>query len=485
MAGKSLPDSKRLSLLRAVSAIPVDADADEDLLGTFLPGPQYSRALDRTTLVIRGERGAGKTALFHLLQLLQTRGVPLSAVIPGAPDGRRVTGFSERGLGHPTADAVGAFASTADDAGLRALWLGHLAGRLIAEGTDGAGFPDGVRSAWERDLHTPRSWTQLVQRESGAVWAWLDTVERRSEETLFVVYDHLDRVAPTDRRSRERVTSALLSLWLSLSQRYDRLRGKILVREDLFSATVTSFADATKLESRSVRLEWPAGRLYALLVRRMLAHPELREWMEEVAQTRVVEDDTLGALPDPLELDDPSQDRFATALVGRFMGSGPTKGFAHRWMINHLRDARGIATPRSLLELVRGAAARALEDGPRAGYRRLLHPSELQAALVLSSRRRVREQLEDYPVVGRLANLEGKTLFLSRTELRRSLATLPRDARPGSGDDDGFDERGDEVLEELLRLGVIADRGGDRFDIPDAYRHAFGIKRRGGPRTAS
>jgi hypothetical protein len=420
--GKSLEPEARRSLLQELASIPVDADTDDLVLGTFLPGPQHQRALDRRVLVVRGERGAGKTALFQLLHTLERRNIPLSDVIRGAPEGRRIDGFSEEGTSHPPAPIIEAFAEKSNVDTLRAFWLGHLAARLRAEKIGNGVLPSAFGSAYA-GLTNLDSWVPAARSALPELFAMLDSIEAGLSETCFVVYDHLDRIGSIRREVREKVASALLGLWFSLSQRYDRIRGKVLLREDVFQTALTSFTDATKLEARSVRLDWNAGRLFALLARRMAAYESLQGWLREVPRIEFSKDERLGWVPAP-EFNESEQRDFGRALVGPYMGAGPTKGMSHTWLINHLQDAHLRVTPRSLLQLVRGAAEVANERGPRAVYRRLLHPIELQQSLEKASKRRVREMQEDYPVVGRMEGLRNATSFLSRREVVRALGTV-------------------------------------------------------------
>ncbi|WP_309893578.1 hypothetical protein [Archangium sp.] len=474
MPGKALTTDKRRSLLEELSQMPVDADTDDDVLRTFLPGPQYQRALDQRILIVRGERGAGKTALFQLLHSVERKKIRLSAIVPGAPDGRRIDGFAESGTAHPPVQVLEQFAASADVETLRAFWLGHLAGRLHAEGVGRHPLPKAFADAYRLAVTAPAHWTAAARRELPALYAWLDTVETEAKETCFVVYDHLDRVSLTNQGVRHGMSKALLGLWMSLSQRYARIRGKVLLREDLFQSTLSSFADATKLEARSVRIDWNAGRLFALLVRRMAAYDGLREWLEDVAHIEFEKVPYLGSVP-PEDFDERVQQQFATALVGPYMGKGPTKGASHTWLINHLQDAHRRVTPRSLLQLVRGAASFALENGPQAVFRRLLTPPELRQSLeFVTSNRRVNELLEDYPVVGRLEGLRGAELFLSRREVVKALRSVELA--------DGFDNNPEGAFEELLRIGVLSDRGSGRIDVPDVFRYEFEIKRKGGVR---
>ena len=68
-----------------------------------------------------------------------------------------------------------------------------------------------------------------------------------------------------------------------------------------------------------------------------------------------------------------------------------------------------------------------------------------------------------------------KTLFFSRSQV---VGALRAHAQPLK---DGFDDDPEGAFEELVRIGVLADRTG-RIDVPDVYRSGFGILRKGGTR---
>jgi hypothetical protein len=159
-------------------------------------------------------------------------------------------------------------------------------------------------------------------------------------------------------------------------------------------------------------------------------------------------------------------------LAGPTMGKGEKKGYTHRWIPNRLQDARVRIVPRSMLTLIRNAAEYACWNGPGAAYLRLLTPLELQAALEPTSRRRTAELMEEHPVVGRLESLRELTVMLPRAEVVKRLR------KPVS--DDGFGDDGERVLQELLHIGVLDERLDGRLDVPDIYRYAFDIKRKGG-----
>jgi hypothetical protein len=248
------------------------------------------------------------------------------------------------------------------------------------------------------------------------------------------------------------------------------------VREDLFDASLSRSADASKLRSRSVTLGWDVGSLYRLLVRQMAAQSEaMRDWIDDTQNAvPLLHRSAFGWFPPEVlpEHGRPSQAGFIEHLAGKQMGKGVKKGFVYRWIPDRLQDARGSIAPRSLINLVKYAAGKA-RPSPKAAYKRLLHPHELQAALEQTSKQRVDELGEEHVVVYRLAALNGVTVPLDYTRLVAKLAQRSKEL-------DAFGDDGHAVAEELARIGVLREREGNRWDVPDIYRYGYGIKRKGG-----
>lgn len=475
MKKKALSDSERRKLLEDLADLPTDADAVRDDPKWFLPLRSHERALRPETLVVRGERGVGKTALFHFLRHLRERGEQLSQVFPfKVSSSTWIEGFSE-GLEHPNTLALDEFIRTATNEQLRLLWFAHLCGRLASSAH--RQLPEGVfQEVWVGRLNEPAAWVPEAQRALGALSAWLDGLERDHATDLVVTYDNLDRIGIHDPENRRRFTGSLLALWLSLTNRYRRIRAKIFVREDLFQAAQSAFPDASKLDPRSVSLDWDVESLYRLLIKHMANRSEgLRAWVDSgINQVPLYRLPGLEWMPpDTLPEDGrPSQKAFVDHLVGPTMGKGEKKGYTHRWIPNRLQDARVRIVPRSMLVLIRNAAEYACHNGPGATHLRLLSPLELQAALEPTSKRRTAELKEEHPVVGRLESLRELTVMLNRADVVKRLRK--------STADDGFGDDGERVLQELLHIGVLDERSDGRIDVPDIYRYAFGIKRKGG-----
>ena len=273
------------------------------------------------------------------------------------------------------------------------------------------------------------------------------------------------------------MTESLLAMWLSLADRYRNIRPKIFVREDLFQASLSAFPDASKLDARSVSIEWRVEDLYRVLIKHMANISDgLKHWVESSSRGIALADaGALGwmvpaALP---ETGKGSQKAFVDHLAGELMGSGAKKGLTYRWIPNRLQDAHARAVPRSVLSLVRNASEFALRRGPEAQSLRLLTPPELQGALDGTSQRRVNELREEFPVVARLENLRGSTVMLARSRAVDALSRAPVA-------DDEYGDDGEQVVRSLIELGVVSERPDGRIDVPDIYRYGFGILRKGG-----
>lgn len=472
---------ERKTLLKHMASLATDADAVAKSSGIFLPLASHRLALRPEIVIIEGTRGAGKTALFHLVNELgeQIGDFFEDAAIPSA---QWIDAFSEQ-THHPSSlvlDQLVARTGSGSDASLRAFWAVHLLARLRDASVPGAILPAEVAKAREPAPQDLTRWVPLAEREIASVMGALDAVDANlatKKKLVFASYDHLDRlgVLEANRSTRQRLSRALVALWLSFSTRYRHLRGKIFLRPDLFEEAERSFADASKLRPRSVSLEWDVESLYRLLVRHLAnagpAVTEMREWLRGAG---IMLNDhaggkRFGVMPD--HLGERGQRNLAKRLAGEVMGKGPKKGYTHRWIPARLKDAGGQIVPRSFLRLIAYAAKEALVDPPGRGP--LMAPPQLVGALKETSKDRVNELQEEYPFVARLANLRDKTMLMERKEVIRLLA------QPGA-DVDGFGKNGESVFEELLRIGVMETRADGRIDVPDIYRYGFGIKRKGG-----
>lgn len=465
---------ERLRLLEDMCRLQHREAENVDVIRTFLPLPSHRLALRPEIVVVRGVRGSGKSALFQLLDQLGSDTAKLRAFFGDdrLPEARWVNAFTQ-GPQHPEVTQLDHFARQAEDQDLRAFWIGHLLQRLVPLDQDLV--PKALVDCWrEHPLEVGR-WVPLALAQLGPMITALDRFEQKLAEDsrmVFASYDHLDRIGAYDPSVRRRYVSTLLALWLSLSNRYSRLRAKIFIREDLFQAGELGFPDATKLRPRSTFLDWDVRSLYRVVVRHMAnLSEEIRSWLQPIRKLELEDRGELGWMPG--EMPEPVQKALADRLAGEIMGTGVKKGYTYRWIPNRLQDAQGQIVPRSILCLLGFAAAHARRDPPKRGHR-LLRPQDLHAGLEPTSRERVAEIGEEFPLVKRIENLRGLEVLLDRKVALEALG------RPAPGEGAVLERGAEQVFDELLRLGVLKIRPDGRVDVPDIYRYGYGIKRRGG-----
>jgi hypothetical protein len=474
-AAKSLSDAERRQLLNDLCNLKSD---DDDAVSQdpkwFLPLDAHTRALRAETLIVRGGRGAGKSTLFHFLGHIRNQPA-LASTLGVSSTGETIwqEGFSSA-IDHPSLAVVGAFGATANDDDCRFFWYGWLC-RCLALALE-KDLPKGALTDALQAGAEPGAISSATRRQLDSLNCWMDDVERKGPNTVVITYDALDRIG-SSQAVRQQMTASLLAMWLSLADRYRRIRPKIFVREDLFQGSLSAFADASKLDARSVSLDWRVEDLYRVLIKHMANTSDaLRVWIESSTKgIPLKQQGHIGwmppeALPETGKL---SQKYFVDHLAGEQMGGTIKKGFTYRWIPNRLQDAHARIVPRSILSLIRNAAEFAVNGAAGAKSLRLLTPSELQGALGLTSKRRVNELKEEFPVVGRLESLHGKTVMLDRKAALKALSAE-------TSTPDGLGTDGEEVLRILIELGVMSERPDRRIDVPDIYRYGFGILRKGG-----
>jgi hypothetical protein len=175
-----------------------------------------------------------------------------------------------------------------------------------------------------------------------------------------------------------------------------------------------------------------------------------------------------------------------TALAGQYMGQGAyafKKGNTYDWPMTHLGDARSEVTPRSFLGMMI-AAARHLTPP----VDRVITPEGIRHGLRAASKTRVDQLHQEFPwIKGVLAPLAGLLLPQREDEVYQvwhraeTVARLIADAEnsylPPFPHGDRHGEH--ELFLALERIGVMFRRNDDRLDMPDLFRVAAKLLKKG------
>lgn len=305
----------------------------------------------------------------------------------------------------------------------------------------------------------------------------LDETNRCLEKegkVVVITYDSLDFCM--DREVRGGLISELLAFWAENNLRYQGLRAKIFLRNDIFKKEVM-LTDKIKLNNYRGNIEWTYDYLLAMLWKRMMeADIRLKERLKgvlEKAGYSLEESKLVGIMPRPSE---EINKVILNALVGEKMGKG-NKTYTYNWIIYRLADANLKIVPRSMIKLFSSAARlEEMEEGNRK-WEKILSPKSLKNSADDVSADRVADMKEEYS--------EYKQIF---EDLRKYCSLFP-------ADEEIFysvlvkcgiqKEELKTVVDHLIEIGVLKvyeKKKKDapvRYHIPDIYLTGMGLTRKG------
>jgi hypothetical protein len=305
---------------------------------------------------------------------------------------------------------------------------------------------------------------------------------------IVVVFDALDRMAD-DWVGIRALTRGLLRLAIAL-RTYKALRLKVFMRVDQASDDeLFSFPDASKLRAERVELLWSRTDLYGLLFSR-LANESYRgdafaQLTSEAGFSVSRDEHGVVTLPRPLVEQPECQEDVFMRFAGEYMGVDRRRGRTYSWLHNHLCDARGQAAPRSFLFALVEAAKATSQASERA-----IDAPGIRSGVQKASETRLDELLEDYRwirnVLDPLENLpvpSDEKLFVRKWQKAQTVSRIAQDMKRRTflgpvEFETGGDERS--LVQALTRIGVLEVRPDGRINIPDIFRVAARLMRRGG-----
>ena len=485
----SQPFPKRATRQALVEALPENDQASSSpsapVAYTYVP-PSHARALDPENTLVEGIRGAGKSFWWAALNSEPHRKY-VASVFPETRIGENVEtsqGFGAQlhTIAAPSKDTLVQLTQSLKP---RDIWRAVVATQL--------GFPApfptgrwGEKVQWVTEH--PEDYDELLFRTD-------DTLERSGKVRL-ILFDALDRLAD-DWPNIRPLARALLQVALDL-RACRKIRAKLFIRPDMLEdREVLAFPDSSKLLARKAALTWRRVDLYALLFQCLGNAPHSGETFREhgLKEFQLVwkQDATSMAwiLPHGLRMEENAQKDVFHAIAGPAMASGPSghkRGFPYTWLPNHLLDGRDQVSPRSYCAALRHAAMQEIPEE----WLYPLHYKAIQTGVQEASRIRVDEiTREDYPWVQQLMEPLSRRItvpcapeeILSLWQSKGAIDNLRNLA--GQGDKvklppQHLEEGPEGILQDLVGLGLIQRLRDGRIQMPDVYRIAFGLGRKGG-----
>jgi hypothetical protein len=474
--------SDYLAIRHALAALPTDHDASGQHRPTvdeiFTPA-QHANALDPNTPVVVGARGTGKSFWAGVLEHEDTRAVA-AAAYPNLGLNRLIvkpgyTGFDSDGA--VTAKTIAARVPVDQELALAAdFWLAVIL-RVTQTAVNPSVEPATLRELMQQ-YADPEDWQREIKRLDGQL--------ATAGLTLLVTFDALDTVSKEWKRSSLLIDALFEVIWSLRARR--AIRAKLFIRPEQLNDDSLRFVELPKLRSGRVELNWTQLDLYGLLFWRLggLAGVVAESFAKVANQA------SAPMPPNRLHwtlINDPNAQKLAMlCMAGAYMGKDKRKGGTYDWPYKHLADARGKVTPRSFLTLFRAAASHG-----QAPTNQVISADGIRHGLRESSKVRVDQLGVEYQWVKRaLAPLAGLTVpctmeaLASRwTQTNTIKVILAAAANPDTGFLPPFPYRSKGDYNALLavameRIGLLAYRSDDRLDMPDLFRVAAMMLKRGG-----
>ncbi|MBK8260398.1 MAG: hypothetical protein IPK80_03565 [Nannocystis sp.] len=470
-------------LRRALRDLPPAAAhqaADPPDLNELYAPEGHEGALDPERALVIGNRGAGKSFWSAVLadprarRAVATQYRRLRLEHTDVALGFHEAAGKREGDKSPSPELLTALCAQATPA---QIWRGVLLQALDPQLT-GLSPPTKLTETllWARD--------NLEDIEAGLRRA--DTRLHADKRRFVLVFDALDRLG-ADWPTIRSLSAGVLRFALDL-RGYRALRAKIWMRSDQArDPHLFDFPDASKLRAESVELRWRRPDLYGLLFRRLWFHDDekVREAFKRAIDGRSVRPDaTEGQMPPGLRKDESIQEDVIATLAGPYMGTNHRRGRTYLWIHNHLADTFGETSPRSFLIALQRAANSVAEASTTAIDHHAIRIGVQEASIV-----RVDQLKEDYAWIDEalrpLADLEvpcpPKALLdaWKRNQTLEAILNL-QSLQPLELFNVPSPDRGRALLQALISIGVLEERDDGRSNIPDIFRVAAKIKRRGG-----
>jgi hypothetical protein len=446
-----------------------------ELRELYIP-PAHRKALQIYSNIVVGARGVGKSTWTSALAHQKLRDI-IGANISELENASVALGFSENP--NPT--------SHPDNATIKGLlrknckpfdiWKAVVIRWLSLEINEPIPAEDWQKSVlWVKD--NPEACLKILVKANNDF--------KSKQKNGLILFDALDRLSGSW-EEMDAIARDLLRLILELKG-YSNIFTKVFLREDQLSRKITDFPDSSKLLSTKTELNWEIYDLHGLLWQQLCNASDeggdiLRKYYKEIVGTAPLRKDNYWEINPTIKNDIDKQRALFGKLAGPWMGKDKRRGVPYVWSVGHLADGKKRTSPRSFLIAIREAADDSLN---RAGNYPL-HYESIKNGVQKASLNRVDEIAEDYPWIHDLCKslaLMTVPAFFSDIEKKwgdeypDGPSTIESKKLPPQDLERGWIG----IKKELIRLGIFEEMRDGRINMPDLFRIAFKLGRKGGVR---
>ena len=433
------------------------AEYQNHFLETFVETELVNRALQARIPLVLGRKGTGKTAIFR--RLMEDSQKPSVVVLSPSP----LRGNRPWVIGPDGFKAIEDTLNTTD-ASWREFWTiqtciaCHLSWKGQGPQPDAA-LAEVLVEEPDTELKVVRYMQNLLSIPQIGLLArdWLSRLDQAAKPDTALLFDGLDTGFGNTQAERERRTRAiegLLSLMTDRGDNFQKLRFKLLLREDIWRKL--RFENKSHFFGRSVTLTWAdKADFFKVVIKQALRYPTFWQLAASTDLGRL--------LPNP-DYWESQVFEVWNLLVGERMKGGKST-FTRTWVWNRLADGSNNRSPRALLQLfVEATAWERREHQQNPYWKTVIRPRALISSLEEVSKQALEALVnEEFP---ELEVLIDRLQEIGRSPFKASELN-------------GLDEEG--LAREVGLLAVYEGTENDvqRYKVPDLYRLGIGMTRQG------
>lgn len=417
---------ERLPLLKKISfGARVAEDETNALASYFVETDQWERISRGEIDVIRGDKGAGKSAIYSLLNARADRFFDDRILLVSAEKPRGATVFSNLTADPPPTEAdfialwklyiSSIIAQKIYEFGIGGESAKELIGVLSEQGLLDTGFD--IAIIFRKVLAYAKKWTKseiepnlTVDPNTGSpsfgirikpndsssdfnsvsvdkLLKLANTALSGADITVWVLLDRLDVAFSEDRALETNALRALFRVYRDIAD-LDNIKLKVFIRTDIWRRiTETGFAEASHI-TKFVVLEWLPAALLNLIIRRLVSNPCIVD--EYAIDSKKLLNDFEG-----------QRHLFYTVFPAQ-VDQGSRKPSTLDWLISRCADGTGKTAPRELIHLLNALRekeiARMERGEPAAAGKQLFDRSVFKLALPdVSEARLIQTLYAEYP----------------------------------------------------------------------------------------
>jgi hypothetical protein len=470
-----------------------ESEDPEHFALNWYPITQHLRAFDPDVVLVVGDRGTGKSALFNTV----FKNKLLKELEPFAPgrrlpynDASRIEWLPGYPLGKGFPDQRGLRQVISSPEKASDTWFAYMT-RVLRDKLRDKLQDSSLDKLFDVPGGDYDSVLETFNRLGNVPLLSLDRLDQKLEKEnswVFIGYDELDTLGGYDFEAMTKAVRGLIAFWSSYSRRWVRIRAKIFLRSDLFRRhSGMGGAELAKLAANRVELSWNNINLFAMLIKRLAnKNEDLYNYCKGARiPFKKEKHPVFGYIPELNRAEDAQP--LIERLIGKYMGTNQRKGQSFNWVLDHLRDGKKNVTPRLLVRLFEQSADKE-RNNPIASPPNLLRPVSMRQALDdISTEHVVQAISSEWPWLDGIKKRieKNKLVPWARKELQKLLEKNWEESWSDSRSDTDIGIRppapgSNELIDYLIDLGIFRERSGERIDVPDIYLSGLGLRRKGG-----